>query len=194
VGEYNKNIINIDGSFRVVLCNKSRNPNVSGKLYINHPVLNFEITRKILKQRLIRELIMLENKEVYNIQKELEMETKSNGKAILEFEKQIIESLINSKRNLIEDNDFISLLQQDHLRRTYLKTAELECHQKTIAIKRIVDNYENLTEQTSKIFISLKQMSKINSVLSWNTDIFVDYFTKAVQESITERLFEEDDE
>jgi len=41
VGEYNKNIINIDKSYRLILCNKSRNPNISGKLYINHPVLNF---------------------------------------------------------------------------------------------------------------------------------------------------------
>lgn len=66
----------------------------------------------------------------------------------------------------------------------------MECWQKSITIKRIVDNYQQLAADTSKLFVSLKLMTKINPILSWNTDIFVEYFSKAVQQSITVPLFD----
>jgi hypothetical protein len=39
--EYNKNILHVSPHFRLLLCNKSRNPSLSTKLCIAHPVLNF---------------------------------------------------------------------------------------------------------------------------------------------------------
>lgn len=40
---------------------------------------------------------------------------------------------------------------------------------KNIAIKKIFDHYEKIAEEVSKIFISLKLMSKVSSLLTWNT-------------------------
>lgn len=57
--EYNKNILHINSNFRLLMCNKSRNPNLSNKLYIDYPILNFEITKNILKNILLQELIIL---------------------------------------------------------------------------------------------------------------------------------------
>lgn len=59
---------------------------------------------------------------------------------------------------------------------------------KNIAIKKIMDIYENITEEMSSIFISLKFMSKINPLLTWNTDIFLKYFKLAAVASISEPL------
>lgn len=39
--EYNKNKFYMNKNFRLILSNKSRNPNLSNKLYISHPILNF---------------------------------------------------------------------------------------------------------------------------------------------------------
>ena len=59
-------------------------------MFIDHPVLNFEITKTILKNILLKELIQLENKETYDIRKELEVQTKSNAQTIASIESQII--------------------------------------------------------------------------------------------------------
>jgi hypothetical protein len=57
--EYNKNILHIHSNFRLLMCNKSRNPNLSNKLYIDYPILNFEITKNIMKTILLQKLITL---------------------------------------------------------------------------------------------------------------------------------------
>lgn len=57
--DYNKNKFYVNPNFRLLLCNKSRNPRLSNKLYIDHPVLNFEITKNILKKMLLKVLIQL---------------------------------------------------------------------------------------------------------------------------------------
>jgi hypothetical protein len=67
-------------------------------------VLNFEITKNILKNILLKEMMMLENRGIYNNRKQLEDEKKFNEKNIEEMEQMIIESLINSKKTLIDDN------------------------------------------------------------------------------------------
>lgn len=55
--EYNKNTFHMHKHFKLFLCNKSRNPNISSKLYINFNILNFEITKNILKNILLLELL-----------------------------------------------------------------------------------------------------------------------------------------
>jgi hypothetical protein len=57
--DYNKNKYPISPRFKLLLCNKSRNPKLENKLYISHPVLNFEITKVTLKKMLLREMMML---------------------------------------------------------------------------------------------------------------------------------------
>jgi hypothetical protein len=57
--EYNKNILHVSPHFRLLLCNKSRNPDLATKLCISHPVLNFEITASLLRGILLRELLVL---------------------------------------------------------------------------------------------------------------------------------------
>jgi hypothetical protein len=63
-----------------------------------------------------------------------------------------------------------------------------------LVIKKILDVYENVAEEMSRIFMSLKYMSKINPLLTWNTDIFVKYFKLAANASISEPLIEEVEE
>jgi hypothetical protein len=192
--EYNKNILHVNANFRLLLCNKSRNPNLSSKLYISSPILNFEITKNMLKSILLQELLVLENREIYNIRKGLEQERKMNEKVIAEVEEMIIDSLISSKKTLIDDNEFINLLSENQTKRAVLKENEAEWRQKTANIKKIYDSYADITELMGRMFISLKQMAQINPLLSWNSEIFVQYFSQAVQLSISTPLFDEDDD
>jgi hypothetical protein len=149
--EYNKNILHVNANFRLLLCNKSRNPNLSSKLYISSPILNFEITKNMLKSILLQELLVLENREIYNIRKGLEQERKMNEKVIAEVEEMIIDSLISSKKTLIDDNEFINLLSENQTKRAVLKENEAEWRQKTANIKKIYDSYADITELMGRI-------------------------------------------
>jgi hypothetical protein len=124
----------------------------------------------------------------------LEMERKANARNIQEIEEQIIDSLISSKKTLIDDNEFINLLTEGQNKRSILRDNESEWKAKSANIKKISDAYADLTESISHFFISLKMMAKLNSLLSWNCELFVQYFTQAVQLSISSPLFAEDDD
>lgn len=192
--EYNKNILHIHANFRLLLVNKSRNPDLSSKLFITSPVLNFEITGSMLCSILLRELLSHENSEIYSLRKGLEAERKANEKVIGEIEEQIIDSLISSKKTLIDDTEFINLLTENQTKRAILRENETEWKGKSSNIRRICDSYAGVTEQASRIFLSLRMMARLNPLLSWNSEIFVQYFTQAVQLSISAPLFAEDDE
>lgn len=110
------------------------------------------------------------------------------------MEEQIIDSLISSKKTLIDDNDFINLLSENQAKRAALKENEADWRQKTTNIKKIYDSYADITESIGQIYISLKHVSKINPILSWNSEIFVQYFVQAVRLSISTPLFDEDDD
>jgi hypothetical protein len=193
--QYNKNILHVSPHFRLLLCNKSRSPNLSSKLCISHPVLNFEITASLLRGILLRELLEVENGEMQAVRLGLERERKTNARIILEIEEQIIDSLISSKKTLIDDNEFISLLTEGQNKRRILKENEAEWRAKSTSIKRLSDTYADLITAMGHFFVSLKLMARISPLLSWNCDLFVQYFTQAVQQSISTQLFaEEDDE
>lgn len=108
--EYNKNILHVHPHFKLLLCNKSRNPDLSGKLYITRPVLNFEITGAMLRSLLLQELLAVENREAWTLRKDLEAGRRENERVVAELEELIIDSLISSKRTLVDDGEFIGLL------------------------------------------------------------------------------------
>ena len=122
------------------------------------------------------------------------MERKANARNIQEIEEHIIDSLISSKKTLIDDNEFINLLTEGQNKRRILSDNEAEWKTKSANIKRISDAYAHLTEAMARFFVSLKMMAKLNPLLSWNCELFVQYFTQAVQLSISSPLFAEDDD
>lgn len=75
----------------------------------------------------------------------LEMERKANARNIQEIEEQIIDSLISSKKTLIDDNEFINLLTEGQNKRTILRDNETEWKNKSTNIKKISDTYADLT-------------------------------------------------
>ena len=75
----------------------------------------------------------------------LEMERKANARNIQEIEEQIIDSLISSKKTLIDDNEFINLLTEGQNKRTILRDNETEWKNKSTNIKKISDAYADLT-------------------------------------------------
>ena len=75
-----------------------------------------------------------------------------------------------------------------------MKENEVEWGLKNMAIKKIYDSYENVSEGASKIFLSLKSMSRVNPLLTWNTELFLKYFEQAALASISTPLIEDDEE
>ena len=125
---------------------------------------------------LLQRLIQIENRDIYNIRQELSLQAKANMVTLAGIQELILDSLISSKKTLIDDSEFISLLGENQQKRTQLRLNEGESRAKNIVIKRIEDNYEDVVEKSSQLFISLKAMSKVSPLLSWNTELFLQYF------------------
>ncbi len=55
--EYNKNLFYMHPDFKIILCCKSRNPNILPKYVINHQIINFEVTQKLIKNDLLVQIL-----------------------------------------------------------------------------------------------------------------------------------------
>lgn len=80
------------------------------------------------------------------------------------------------------------------MKRGKLKASEEEWQKRAATVKKIYNSFDNLADRVSTLYISLKYMQQLNPVLSWNSEIFIQYFRQAVTLSISTPLFDEDDE
>lgn len=79
----------------------------------------------------------------------------------------------------MDDDEFIHLLTQSKAQVDIMNSNHQEWLNKMTVIKKFLDNYRDMAERASSIYMSLQRMNRLNPLLSWNVNLFTTYFKKA---------------
>ena len=78
----------------------------------------------------------------------LEIDRRSNEAELKELDDKVIDSLINNKKSLVDDREFINLLSQSQMKSDYLRKGATELAQNMTAVQRYLSNYQEPVSYT----------------------------------------------
>jgi dynein heavy chain len=101
------NTITYDLNFMMYMVTKMPNPHYLPESFIRVSVINFTVTQEGLVQQLLAEIVKLEKPEIEIRKQTLTEELVEGQKQIKKLEDDILEQLVNSGDNVLDDEDLI---------------------------------------------------------------------------------------
>lgn len=105
------------------------------------------------------------------------------------MQRQIIQILLNNKRDLVEDEVFVDLLEENRRKVDFFQEKKRHQQKSINEVSDFMREFEKTCDKISDIFISVKKIRKINTNLVWDVEILRQYFNDALKDSVSEFKF-----
>lgn len=116
-----ENTINYDKNFMLFMATKMPNPHYLPEAFIRVSVINFTVTQEGLVQQLLAEIVKLERPDVEEKKLALTKAIVKDQQAIKRIEDEILEQLVNSGDNVLDDEDLIANLDKSKVTSAQIK-------------------------------------------------------------------------
>ena len=175
--------INFSEKFLLFMTSRLANPHFSPELAAKTTIIDFTVTLTGLEQQLLGRVLSKESRSLEESMQNLLEEINSNAKSLVVLDKQLLERLTNSDKNLIEDTELVEVLNNTKVksRDVQMKITEAEDKQKDINEKR--EQYRPVATRGSILYFCIVEMSLVNWMYNTSLNQFLQKFDESVEKA-----------
>ncbi|XP_066246851.1 dynein axonemal heavy chain 7-like [Euwallacea similis] len=139
-------------------------------------VINFQLTEEILTENLLTAVIEIERPEYRKMNEELWEMTKSSREELKNLDSKILDTLCESKADILEDEASIYILDQSKQLSQEVKLKQAQTQKIAEIISGFKQNYRDVAKYVSRQFFSINNLQKLHHSyqfsLKWFKNIY----------------------
>ena len=184
-------IVDFNSDFELFITTKLSNPHYLPNISTKTKILNFMITEKGLKDQILGLLVIKENPSLENQRQNILVEGFNNRKQLNDLEVKILEILSLDKKKLLEDETALSVLTASKKKSKEVMEKQKIADKTEKEIETVRLNYVGISEKISKLFFSVNDLSRIDSMYEYSLMYFLDLVEESIENSKKSSIFKE---
>jgi dynein heavy chain len=169
--------------FIMYLTTKLPNPYYTPEIMGKTSVINYTVNMNGLTEQLLSEVIKNENPEQEKLRNDLINQTSESMQTLKMLQSKILESLVNSKKDIIQDIDLINNLQSSKTKSKEIEE-NLEIASKTKATLEAARlDYVPVAKRGAILFFCMQKMSAISDMYQYSLSSYLEVFKRSLTES-----------
>ncbi|KAL4465245.1 hypothetical protein ABPG74_001959 [Tetrahymena malaccensis] len=166
--------------FKLFMICRLVNPKFSPELSAKAVIIDFTVTQSGLEQQLLGLVISKEQRVLENSLNQLLADANQNQKDLQHLDMKLLECLINSQGNLLDDIELMDILNNTKTQAKEVATNLINAQIKAIEINVKREQYRPVAIRGSAIFFTMTDISLVN----WMYNSSLQQFLKLFSESI----------
>lgn len=183
-----KTSLDYDENFRLYMATKIANPHFSPELCAKTTVIDFTVTRSGLEDQLLACVIQKERKELEDQRDELMREINANRKKKCDLEDELLSTLSNSDKPLLENEELISVLSETKATSVEVESNIAKANETALNITRTRESYRDTAARGSVLYFLMVEMSLVNPMYQTSLQRFLQLFNKSIESAEQDEL------
>eukprot|EP00764_Aduncisulcus_paluster_P013258 gnl/Carplike_NY0171/6617_a9084_220.p1 GENE.gnl/Carplike_NY0171/6617_a9084_220~~gnl/Carplike_NY0171/6617_a9084_220.p1 ORF type:complete len:646 (-),score=193.83 gnl/Carplike_NY0171/6617_a9084_220:32-1969(-) len=168
--------IDLSPSFRLILSTSNSSSMLPPDLVSRVTMINFSITPSSLQGQTLSRILKYERPDVGSKRQEVMQEERQLQAKLDELEEGLLQLLVNSEGNLLEDDKVISALQK--IKNEAIEVTEQE--KKAIELRKSLDEcsciYTPTAQFSANLYFLLLNLSRLDATQKWDVLSFIQIF------------------
>ncbi|KAF7264125.1 hypothetical protein GWI33_000606 [Rhynchophorus ferrugineus] len=170
--------IKIHQNFRLYVVCTTPDPPYSLELRSRLNMINFSLTTEALEESLLRIVVEIEKPDIKKLSKELVWKRRETKAELKDLEVKILNTLCESKTDILEDDASISILDSFKDLARQAKEKQKETMKIDDTIREFKKGYVNVARYVADLFFCISDLKKLNCIYQFSLGWFRNlYFT-----------------
>ncbi|XP_041836448.1 dynein heavy chain 1, axonemal isoform X2 [Melanotaenia boesemani] len=176
-------VIPYQEDFKMYITTKMSNPHYSLEISTKVTLINFTLSPSGLEELLLRQLLTEEHPQLEKKKNQLIISKATMKQELKEVEDGILLHLSSTEGNLVDNKEFIQVLETSKIKAGELKAKMMETEKTERDINATFLEYAPVAVRSQILFFCVSDMSKIDPMYQHSLEWFLDIFTAAVANS-----------
>lgn len=177
----NDNVIPISKNFRFYMTSNLRNPAFQPETFTKVTVINFSLTQQGLNDQLLTTVVAKERPDLQQLLEEVIAENARNKTKLKEVEDNILYTMSNSKKDILEDESSIRILDDSKIISADI-IAKQVTSQKTLAqIEEFRKHYKSYAAHSSMLYTSITDLPNIDPMYQFSLLWYINLFKYSIE-------------
>ncbi|XP_066149434.1 dynein axonemal heavy chain 7-like [Euwallacea fornicatus] len=168
--------VEVHGSAKTYLIGCKSNAKYSEEICSKITVINFQLTEEALTENLLRTVMEIERPESRKMSEELWEMTKNSREELKNLDSKILDTLCESKTDILEDEASIYILDQSKQLSQTVKLKQAQAQRIAEIISELKENYLDVAKYVSRQFFCINNLQKLHHSyqfsLKWFKNIY----------------------
>lgn len=177
----NDNIIPVSNNFRFYMTSNLRNPTFQPETFTKVTIINFSLTQQGLNDQLLTTVVAKERPDLQQLLEEVIADNAKNKTKLKEVEDNILYTMSNSKRDILEDESSIKILDDSKIISADIIAKQITS-QKTLAeIEEFRKHYKAFASHSSMLYTTITDLPNIDPMYQFSLYWYINLFKYSIE-------------
>ncbi|CAG9861035.1 unnamed protein product [Phyllotreta striolata] len=181
--EYNLN-------FKLYLTSKMRNPHYLPEIFNKVTIINFALTLTGLQEQLLGIVVAVEKPDLQQLKEELTVQKADNKKALKETEDMILQTLAESKGDILEDGRAIKILDDSKILVIEIMEKQQMASKIEKSIEEFREKYKGVSAHSAVLYYCIADLANVDTMYQYSLEWFINLYIGSIQRAEKFKIIE----
>lgn len=177
----NDNVIPVSKNFRFYMTSNLRNPTFEPEAFTKVTIINFSLTQQGLNDQLLTTVVAKERPDLQQLLEEVIAENARNKTKLKEVEDNILYTMSNSKKDILEDESSIKILDDSKVISADIIAKQITSQQTLAQIDEFRKHYRTFAAHASMLYSSITDLPNIDPMYQFSLYWYINLFKYSIE-------------
>lgn len=177
----NDNVIPVSKNFRFYMTSNLRNPAFQPETFTKATIINFSLTQQGLNDQLLTTVVAKERPDLQQLLEEVIAENAKNKTKLKEVEDNILYTMSNSKKDILEDESSIKILDDSKIISADIIAKQITSQTTLAQIEEFRKHYKSFAAHSSMLYSSITDLPNIDPMYQFSLYWYINLFKYSIE-------------
>lgn len=183
-------VIEYNLNFKLYLTSNLRNPHYQPEICNKVRVINFALTMEGLEDQLLGIVVAKERPDLQSKRQELIVRSAKNKQSLLEVEGMILQTLSDSKGNILEDESAIETLDSSKILSQAIKIEQESAKETEQVIESFRSNYRPIAAHSAVLYYCIADLVNVDPMYQYSLTWFINLFLSSIDSANKSKILQ----